>query len=105
MEQAGKSLRKEQAHYKRNVDARLHKPRYLIPVVSFVFVSKEKETADEPKHKLARVATAPYQIIEVAKDIVMITRGDERERISRERVEFAPSPVERVADNSLKGAL
>lgn len=105
MEQTGKSLGKEQARYTRNFDARLCKPRYEIPVGSFVFLRKEKGTAEEPKHQPARVATGPYQVIEVANDNVVIIRGEERERISRDRVGLAPSPMKRVADNSLKGAL
>lgn len=105
MEQTDKSLRKEQARYKRDFDAYLRKTRYEIPVSSFSFLLKEQGTADEPKHKLVRVATGPYQVTEVASDTVVITRGDEREIVSRERVEMAPIPMERAADNSLKGAL
>ena len=57
MRTANKSLRKEKARYKRNFDARLRKPKYDIPIGSYVFLRKEQGTATEPKHKWPRVRT------------------------------------------------
>ena len=34
-------LRKEQARYERNFDAKIRKPKYEIPVGSYVFLRKE----------------------------------------------------------------
>ncbi|CDF36784.1 unnamed protein product [Chondrus crispus] len=90
---AGKSLRKEQARYKRNFDARLRKSKYDIPSGSYVFLRKEQGTATEPKHKLAQVATGPYQVKESTENTVVIAIGDQEERVSRDRVELAPSPM------------
>lgn len=105
MEQTDKSLQKEQARNKRNFDACLRKSRYNTPKGSFVFLRKEQGTAKESKHKLVRVATRPYQVIDVTGDTVVISRGDEHERVSRDRVELAPNPLENQQENSLKGAL
>ena len=42
MQSADRSLRKEQVRYKRNFDSRLRKPKYDIPVGSYVFLRKEQ---------------------------------------------------------------
>ena len=90
MRSADKSLRKEQARYKRNFDSRLRKPKYDIPVGSYVFLRKEQGTASEPKHKLAQVATGAYSVKKSGQDTVVIAIGDQEERVSRDRVELAP---------------
>ena len=105
MRAADKSLRKEQARYKRNFDARLRKPKYDIPVGSYVFLRKEQGTATEPKHKLAQVATGPYAVKQSDRNTVVIAIGDQEERVSRDRVELAPSPMEHAPTSGLHQAL
>ena len=104
MRGADKSLRKEQARYKRNFDARLRKPKYDIPSGSYVFL-KEQGTASEPKHKLAQVAIGSYQVRSSDQHTVVIAIGDQEERVSRDRVEFAPSPMDHVPITGLRQAL
>ena len=105
MRTANRSLRKEQARYKRNFDARLRKPKYDIPVGSYVFLRKEQGTATEPKHKLAQVATGPYAVKQADRNTVVIAIGDQEERVSRDRVELAPSPMEHTPILGLRQAL
>ena len=105
MRSADKSLRKEQARYKRNFDARLRKPKYYIPSGSYVFLRKEQGTGSEPKHKLAQVATGPYQVRTSDQHTVVIAIGDQEERVSRNRVELAPSPMEPSPILSLRQGL
>ena len=105
MRSADKSLRKEQARYKRDFDARPHKPKYDIPSGSYVFLRKEQGTASEPKHKLAQVATGPYQVRTSDQHTVVIAIGDQEERVSRDRVELAPNPMEHTPILGLRQAL
>ena len=105
MRTTDKSLRKEQARYKRNLDARLRKPKYGIPVGSYVFLRKEQGTATEPKHKLAQVATGPYAVEQSDRNTVVIAIGDQEERVSRDRVELAPSPMDHAPTSGLHQAL
>lgn len=105
MKATNKSLRKEQARYKRNFDVRLRKQKYEIPVGSYVFLRKEQGTATEPKHKLAQVATGPYLVKKSDQHTVVIAIGDQEERVSRDRVELAPSPMDYVPVTGLRQAL
>ena len=105
MRTTDKSLRKEQAKYKRNFDARLRKPKYDIHVGSYVFLRKEQGTATEPKHKLAKVATGPYAVKQSDRNTVVIVIGDQEERVSRDRVELAPSPTDYAPVTGLRQAL
>ncbi|PXF39439.1 hypothetical protein BWQ96_10874 [Gracilariopsis chorda] len=43
------------------------------------------------RHKLAPIATGPHEVVEFDQDTVVIRRGKEVERISRDRVVSAPS--------------
>lgn len=104
MEKTRKSIQKEQARYKRNFDARLRKLRHEISKGAFLFLRKEQGTAEEPKYKLVRVAAGTYQVLEVADDTVIISKGDEHETVSRDRMELAPSPLDYSQDSSLKCA-
>ena len=104
MRGADKSLRKEQARYKRNFDARLRKPKYDIPSGFYVFLRKEQGTASEPKHKLAQVATGLYQVRKSDPNTVVIVIGDQEERVSRDRVELAPSPLDYAPVTGLQQA-
>ena len=72
---ADKSLRKEQARYKANFDARLRKPKYDIPAGSHVFLRKEQGTATEPKHRPAQVATGLYAVKQTDINTVVIAIG------------------------------
>ena len=81
MRSADKSLRKEQAWYKRNFDSRLRKPKYDIPEGSYVLFRKEQGTASEPKHKLAQVATGTYLVKKADQDTVVIAIGDQECRV------------------------
>ena len=105
MRTADKSLRKEQARYKRNFDARLRKPKYDIPVGSYVSLRKDQGTATELKHKLAQVATGLYAVEHSDRNTVVIAIGDQKERVSRDRVELAPSPMERAPASGLHQSL
>lgn len=89
-----------QGRYKRNFEARLCKHRYEIPVGSFVFLRKEQGTADDSKHKIARVSIGTYQVIEYANDTVMITLGDESERVSQDQVELGPNLMEQALETA-----
>ena len=105
MRATDKSLRKEQARYKRNFDARLCKPKYDIPVESYVFLREEQGTATEPKHKLEQVATGPYAVKQSDRTTVVIAIGEQEERVSRDRVELAPSPMEQAPTSGLHQVL
>ena len=105
MRSADKNLRKEQARYKRNFDSRLSRPKYDIPVGSYVFLLKEQGTASEPKHKLAQVATGPYAVKNLDQDTVVIPIGDQEEQVSRDRVELAPSRMDLAPATGLRQAL
>ena len=105
MKTANRSLRKEQARYKRNFDARLRKPKYDISVGSYVFLRKEQGTATEPKQKLAQVATGPYAVRQSDSNTVVIAIGDQEKRVSRDLVELAPSPMEHAPISGLLQAL
>lgn len=99
-----KSLHKEQAYYKQKLDTRQRKPRNEIPVGSFL-LQKEHGTAEERKYKLSRLATGPHQLKEVNEDTILISRKEQRERVSRGRVELTPIQMDLRGDNNLKGAL
>lgn len=75
MSQTEKSLRKEQAHYKRNFDARLHEPRYEIQFGSFIYLRKKQGTSEEPKHILSQVSTGPYRVVNAADDKIFINKA------------------------------
>ena len=105
MRTTDKSLRKEQARYKRNFDARLRKPKYDLPVGSYVFLRKEQGTATEPKHRLAQVAMGPYAVKQSDRNTVVIAIGDQEERVSQYRVELAPSPMEQAPVSGLHQVL
>ena len=59
----------------------------------------------EPKHRLAQAATGPYQVRRSDEHTVVIAIGDQEERVSRDRVELAPSPMENVPITGLRQAL
>ena len=105
MRSADRRLRKEQAPYKRNFDSRRRRPKYDIPVGSYVFLGKEQGTTREPKHKLAQVATGPYAVKKLDQDTVEIAIGDQKERVSRGRAELAPSPMDLASTTALRQAL
>ena len=72
---------------------------------SYVFLRKEQGTASEPKHKLAQVATGPYSVKKSGQDTVVIAIGDQEERVSRDRVELAPSAMDYAPITDLRQAL
>ena len=72
---------------------------------SFVFLRKEQGTATEPKHKLAQVAKGPYAVKQSDSNTVVIAIGDQEERVSRDRVELAPSPMDHAPTSGLHQAL
>lgn len=94
MRATGKSLRKEQARYKRNFDAGLRRPKYEVPEVSYIVLRKEQGKATKPKHKLAKVVTGPYRVNKSHENTVVIAIGDHEERISAEWIEIVLSPLE-----------
>ena len=70
-----------------------------------MFLRKEQCTATEPKHKLAQVATGPYQVRTSDQHTVAVAIGDQEERVSRDRVQLAPSPMEHAPILWLRQAL
>lgn len=95
---AAANMAKARARYKRNYDSSLRKHVPGIRVGGHVIVRIEKKTrkapeesSDKPKrHKLSPVATGPHEVVEFNEETVVISRGDEVERISRHRVVNAP---------------
>ena len=85
MRSADKSLGKEQARDRRDFDSRLRKPKYDIPMGSYVFPRKEHGTDTEPNHKLAHVATGPYHVKGTNQGTVVIAIGNQEERVLRDR--------------------
>ena len=85
-------LAKTQARYKRNFDARLRLPVQEIRKGLFVFVRRDHTPRTESRHKLAPVADGPFEVLEANSDTVVVKTGDDVERISRDRVELAPTP-------------
>ena len=59
-----------------------------------MFPRKEQGTASEPNHKLAQVATGPYQVRKSDPNTVVIVIGDQEEQVSRDRVDLVPSPID-----------
>ena len=105
MRSADDSLRKEQGWYKRNFDASLRRPKYDILSRPCVFFRKEHGTASDLKHKLAHVATRPYQVRKSNPNTVFIVIGNQEERVSRDRVELAPGPMDHAPVTGLRQAL
>lgn len=83
------------------VDARLRKPRYEKPVGSYVFLKKKKGIAVKHRYTLARVATGTYQFTKVNSDTFFVDRKGEWERVSCDRVELVPIPMDVVDGASL----
>lgn len=46
----------------------------------------------DTRHKLATIADGPFRVCEVDKDTVVIQRGEQQERFTRDRVVPAPIP-------------
>ena len=105
MRSADKSLHKGHERHKRNFDARLRRLKYNIPSGSYDFLRKEQGTASEPNQKLAQVATGPYQVRKSDPNTVVIVIGDQEERVSRDRVELTPSPIDYAPVTGLRKAL
>ena len=91
---------KGQMRYKSDFDKKIRMPIPNIQPGSYVFIRKEYfNPKKDGKHKLAAIATGPYEVIEVNQDAVVIKDKDrQHERISRDRVVMAPPP--RGARNS-----
>lgn len=60
--------------------------------------------ATEAKHKVAQGAIDPYQVKGTNQETVIIAIGDEEKRVSRDMVEFAPSPMDHVPITSRRHA-
>lgn len=86
----------EQALCKLNYDSRVRKPLYEIPGASFVFLSKETSSTKVKQHKLSPMATDPISVVEVRDDSVVIEDGEAQARVSRDRMELAPKPLEYI---------
>ena len=83
----------------------MRKPKYDIPVGSYVFLRKEQGTATELKNKLAQVATGPYAVRQSDRNTVVIAIVDQEEGVSRHRVELAQSPIEQAPTSGLQQVL
>ena len=93
-------MAKGQLRYKSDFHKKIRIPMPNNPPGSYVFIRKEYfNPKKDKKHKLATIATGPYEVIEVNQDTVVIKDDDlQHERISRDRVVMAPPP--RGARNS-----
>lgn len=95
MSTARQETAKNQARYKKNFDARLSNSLEEYHPGDYVFVRKEHvNPRKESRHKIAPVALGPYKVISVNEHTTVIEDGDERERVTRDRVVLAPIPPE-----------
>ncbi|CAN8069270.1 unnamed protein product [Agarophyton chilense] len=92
-EEAAKELSKTQARYKRNYDARRRRGNPAVRVGSHVFVRVERpDKQEESRHKLLPIAAGPFKVVDLDENTVVIKTGEYVERVSHDRVEFAPDP-------------
>lgn len=95
---AAKQMGKAQERFKRNYDATTRPAIPDLQVGGHVFVRLERTDGMVPeekegrrrRHKLAPIATGPHEVVEFNEDTVVIKRGIEVERVSRDRVVNAP---------------
>lgn len=91
MSTARKEMHASQARYKRDFDKKVRLPRERITKGVRVFVRKDHNPANEPSHKLAPIATGPYQVTEADDKTCVIKKdGDLTERVTLDRVVLAP---------------
>ena len=94
METANAALSATQRRYQRNFNSRLRRSRNEPTAGSYVFLRKEQTSrTGDTRHKLAPLATGPFKVISVHGRTVVIQIGDDQERVSRDRVQVAPSPA------------
>ena len=91
-----RGMEKEQARYKRNLDAELRLQVQNISEGSFVYVRRDHTPRMESQHKLAPVADGPFEVVGADEHEVVVKKVENAERVSRDRVELAPKPVEPV---------
>ena len=84
--------------YKKDFDKRLRLPKDDIKTGYFVFVRRDYTSkAEGEKHKLAPRADGPYKVFGCTADTVDLQIGEERERVSRDRVVLAPTPASEIS--------
>ena len=92
MDTATVALRSTQQRYKRNFDRRMRLPKQDPLPGEYVFIRKDHRARHEPKHKLSPIATGPYRVIDADDKTLVVEMGQRHERVSRDRVEWAPPP-------------
>jgi len=91
---ARNSLLRTQQRYKRNFDARVRKTR-AFKEGDHVFL--ELNDGAKKRSKLQFEAAGPFRVLSTDSNTVVIQRGDVVERVSRNRVTFAPAVSSRPA--------
>lgn len=96
-------MQKAQAAYKRDFDARL---RGSLPANvkegDYAFVRKTYYNPEcEERHKLSPVDNGHFRVISAAPDTAGLGTNNHHERLSRDRVVFAPTPVPLMPSDSL----
>ena len=95
-------MEKRQLHYKRGFDDRVMPYKEDVTVGTYVFLRKDyTNPRRESKYKLVPIATGPYKV--TAREANTITiEGEklEQEKVSRDRVVRAPTPMDIVIADS-----
>lgn len=86
-------LKKVRERYNRNYDARLRQRREKIEKSDYFYLRVECHDGNEHRHNLASFSAGPYLVLDVDGKTVALAREDKTfERVSRDRVTFAPTP-------------
>ena len=93
MSTATVTLRSTQHRYKRNFESRIRMPKSDPLAGDYVFIRKDHHARHEPKHKLSPIANGPYRVIDADDKTLNVAIGQRHERMSRDRVEWAPTPL------------
>lgn len=104
MQQASIELWKAQRRYKRKFDKELCRTRRDFEEGEFVFITKEIWKSDQPRHKLAPIAYGPFKVTACNGETAAVQTQDLLAKISHDRVEWAPSPLENAEPSTDKAA-
>ena len=89
-----KRFQTAQARTKRNFDSRRRGRYKRIEAGNFVYLRKEKSSsAIGERHKLAKLADGPYEVVQVKPNTVVLQRDNEREEVNIDRVEVTRTPT------------
>ena len=91
---ARREMEKRQLRYKRGFDDRVMPYKEDVTVGTYVFLRKDHTNPRRESNKLAPIATGPYKVTAREANTVTIERENlEREKVSRDRVVRAPTPM------------